>query len=230
MATAPRALERAPWLRPKYILFAFVAVMMAYVLGHNESFLLNPRNPVWRHYQPFKWWLLPHGLAGGCAILLGPLQFSDRLRKRYGKWHRVAGRIYVAGALVAAPLGVYIQYFEERTNLARSFTIAAVVNALLLMLTTAIALLFIRQGKVQQHRVWMTRSFAVALVFIEVRVIAGITGWEKLGPSAIETIVWSCLAFSVLLGDLVLQIEESHRVRSTVNRTNAGAAPTIILR
>jgi uncharacterized membrane protein len=231
MATAPAAMQRAPWLRPKYFLFAFVALMMAYVLRHNESFLVNPSDPVWQHYQPFKWWLLPHGLAGACAIVLGPMQFSDRLRQRYARWHRAAGRIYVVGALVAAPLGAYIQYFEEGMNQPRSFTIASVVDAILLMSTTAIAFLLIRQGKVAQHRVWMTRSFAVALVFVEVRVIAGITGWEKLGPTAIETIVWSCLAFSVFLGDLVLQIQESRLARSTVNRKKMGTVtPTMVLR
>jgi hypothetical protein len=82
---------------------------MAYVLYHNERFLLDSMHPVWQHYEPFKWWLLPHGLAGACALLLAPMQFSDRLRGRFTKLHRVIGRIYVTSALVLAPLGAYIQ-------------------------------------------------------------------------------------------------------------------------
>jgi uncharacterized membrane protein len=186
--------------------------MIAYVLWHNESFLINRADPVWEHYKPFRWWLLPHGLAGACAILLGPLQFSDRLRARFTKFHRVVGRIYITGALIVAPLGAYIQYFEERMGGPRSFSIAALVDAILLMLTTAIAFTFILNGKVQQHRQWMTRSFAVALVFVEVRVVAGVTGWERI-PGAIETIVWSCLAFSLLSADIVLQVQELRRSR-----------------
>jgi uncharacterized membrane protein YozB (DUF420 family) len=42
------------------------------------------------------------------------------------------------------------------------------------MTTTGIAFACILNGKVQQHRQWMTRSYAVALVFLEVRVIAGV--------------------------------------------------------
>ena len=186
--------------------------MVAYVLWHNESFLINRADPVWQHYKPFRWWLLPHGLAGACAILLGPLQFSDRLRARFTKFHRVVGRIYITGALIVAPLGAYIQFFEERMGGPRSFSIAALVDAILLMLTTAIAFAFILNGKVQQHRQWMTRSFAVALVFLEVRVVAGVTGWERI-PGAIETIVWSCLAFSLLSADIVLQVQELRRSR-----------------
>jgi len=212
MATTSVAVRPASRMRPKYALFALVGLMIAYVLVHNESFLVQPSHPVWQHYQPFRWWLLPHGLAVACAILLGPLQFSDRLRQRFTKFHRVVGRIYIFGALVAAPLGAYIQYFQERMGGPRSFSVAAVVDAVMLMGTTSIAFAFILNGKVQQHRQWMTRSFAVALVFLEVRVVGGLTGWDK-SPAAIETIVWSCLAFSLLSADIVLQIQELLRSR-----------------
>jgi len=220
MSTASISVPTASRFRLKYLLFTFVGLMVAYVLWHNESFLINKADPVWQHYKPFRWWLLPHGLAGACAILLGPLQFSDRLRARFTKFHRVVGRIYIAGALIVAPLGAYIQFFEERMGGPRSFSIAALVDAILLMLTTAIAFAFILNGKVQQHRQWMTRSFAVALVFLEVRVVGGVTGWERI-PGAIETIVWSCLAFSLLSADIVLQIQELRRSRPAVARVAA---------
>jgi uncharacterized membrane protein len=213
MSTVAAPLQRASLLRPKYFVFAFIGLMLAYVLRHNESFLIHRNDPVWHHYQPFKWWLLPHGVAGACALLLGPMQFSDRLRRRFTKLHRVVGRIYVGAVLIVAPLGAYIQYFEERMGEPRSFSIATLVDAALLMLTTAIAFAFILKGKVQQHRQWMTRSFAVALVFLEVRVILGVTGWENLGTPAVETVVWSCLAFSILAADIVLQFQELRRTR-----------------
>src|ERR1700687_1088668 len=179
MSTAPVAQQPVSWLRPKYLLFAFIGLMMAYVLRHNESFLLNRADPVWQHYQPFKWWLLPHGLAGACALLLGPMQFSDRLRQRYVKLHRIVGRIYIAGAFIAAPMGVYVQYLDEKTGFSRTFTIETMIQGGLWMLTTGIALAFILKGKVQQHRQWMTRSFAVApLIFVEARVIIDTTGWD----------------------------------------------------
>jgi uncharacterized membrane protein YozB (DUF420 family) len=226
VSTVPANLQTNAWLRPKNLLFAFIGVMIAYVLYHNESFLVQPQHPAWQHYQPFKWWLLPHGIAGACALFLGPLQFSDRLRRRFAKLHRVVGRFYIAGVCIAGPLGFYIQYFEERMGETRSFSIAAAVDAALLMITTLIALAFILKGKVQQHRQWMTRSFAVALVFIEVRVIAGVTGWERLGPGAIETIVWSCLAFSILSADIVLQLQELRQSRPAVRK--AKLAPDLV--
>jgi len=218
MSSMQAAFGRRPRLRPKYLLFAAIGLMLAYVIPHDESFLVHSKDPVWQHYEPFKWWLLPHGIAGACALLLGPMQFSDRLRNRFRKLHRVIGRIYVAGVFVAAPLGFYIQYFEERTGDPRSFSIAAAVDAALWMMTTGIALVFIFKGQVQEHRQWMTRSFAVALVFVEGRVIGGVTGWDALDIRVRETIVWCCLAFSVLSADLVLQWQQLRPSRSMVRR------------
>jgi uncharacterized membrane protein len=208
-------------VRVKYLLFAIIGLMMAYVLRHNESFLINRADPVWQHYHPFRWYLLPHGVAGACALLLGPMQFSDRLRQRFTKFHRVAGRIYVTCAFILAPLGAYIQFFGERMGAPRSFSVAALVDAILLMRTTGIAFAFILNGKVQQHRQWMTRSFAVALVFLEVRVVQGVTGWERLGIAATETVVWSCLAFSILAADIILQVQELRRSRPLAARVAA---------
>jgi hypothetical protein len=42
-------------------------------------------------------------------------------------------------------------------------------------------------------------STAVAIVFLEVRVVLGVTGWERLGESVTETVVWMCVAFSLLV-------------------------------
>lgn len=55
-------------------------------------------------------------------------------------------------------------------------------------------------------------------VFLGVRAILGITGWEKLGGAAIETVVWVCLASSFFLADLVLQWEELWRSRPAIRK------------
>src|SRR5215213_6588950 len=104
----------AKWLRAKYVVAGLVAVSMAYVLSHTERFLIEPANPIWNHYRDLGVFLLIHGVAGACALVLAPMQFSDRLRMRFAKLHRVTGRIYVTAALVLAPFGVYAQSLDER--------------------------------------------------------------------------------------------------------------------
>jgi uncharacterized membrane protein len=207
-------LQRISWLRPKYLLFGFIGLMFAYVLVRFESFLINPKHPEWLHIESFKWWLLAHGVPGGCALLLGPMQFSDRLRQRFIKLHRIVGRVYIACVFIAAPAGVYIQHVDEHLGFSRTFTIETMIQGGLWMLTTGIALAFILKGNVQQHRQWMTRSFGTGpLIFLEARVILGLTGVGKYGPHAVETVVWICTASSIFVADLVLQLQELLRNR-----------------
>jgi hypothetical protein len=192
----------------KYLVFSVIAVTSAYVLYHNERFLVEPTHPVWQHYEHFKWWLLPHAVFGAIVLLFAPLQFSDRLRQRFTRMHRVMGRLYVVGAFVLAPLGAYIQYYQERIGAPRSFTILAGVDAAMLVGATALAFLFAVKRKIALHRQWAIRSYAIALVFIAGRFVLGITGWEALGIELAQAIIWSCLALSVLLGDVAIHWKE----------------------
>ncbi|MEI9984942.1 MAG: DUF2306 domain-containing protein [Aliidongia sp.] len=203
--------------RAKSVVFAVIAVMMLYVIFHNEHFLVDPTDPVWQHYKSFQWWLLPHGIAGACALLLAPLQFSDRLRRRFAVLHRTIGRIYVAGVFVLAPLGVYIQYIDESLGASRSFTVATLVDAVLLLVTTWIGLAFALKGMISRHRQWMTRSYAVGLAFFESRFILGITGLDQPPDlAATEITVWTTVALAVLVGDLANQWSELQPARRVV--------------
>ena len=208
MPSTSRQLQRAAWLRPKTALFASMALMLGYVLYHNEHFLIDPDNPSWPHYRQIGRWLLPHGLLGATALLLAFAQFNTRLRMRHVALHRLCGRVYVAAVCGAAPLGAYIQYLSERTGATRSYTIAAIVFGSLWLFATGMAFWCIRARRIEQHRHWMSRSLAMALVFLEVRVIEGLTGWESLGPSVDETVVWVCVALGYPLADAVLTLEE----------------------
>ena len=198
--------------RAKTILFALIGAMYVYVLLTVESFLFDKSNPEWSHIAPFQWWLLPHGLAAAFALFLGPFQFSERLRRKYVTVHKTFGYLYIIGCYVGAPLGIYIQWIEEKLGTySRSFTIATVLDAGIWMLATTMALVMIRTGRMQQHRVWMTRSFACALIFLEVRVILVLF---RLPESAAEICVWACVAAAFPIADLVLQVEETLKQRA----------------
>jgi hypothetical protein len=195
-------------LNAKYVTFSAIALASTYVLYHNERFLIDGSHPAWQHYGPFKWWLLPHGIFGAIVLLFAPLQFSERLRQRFTKAHRVMGRMYVVGAFVLAPLGAYIQYYQERMGAPRSFTVLGCVDAVMLMTATGLALLFAVRRKIALHRQWATRSYALALVFIAARFVMGTTGWETLGVEIVQAIIWSCLALALVFADISIHWRE----------------------
>lgn len=197
--------------RAKYILFAAIAAIYAYVLWTNEMFLVNASDPEWQHIAPFKMMLLPHGMAAAFALFLGPFQFSERLRRKYIGAHKVMGYLYIAGAYIGAPIGLYIQWFEERLGEPHSFTIATIFDMTIWIFATTMALVFVRQKKIQQQRMWMTRSFACALIFLEARLI--LTAFHLPFATA-EIVVWGCVAAAFPLADLVLQIEETLKQRA----------------
>lgn len=212
----------------KYVVFTLIALASLYVLYHNERFLIEPDSPVWQRYEPFKWWLLPHALFGTIVLLFAPLQFSDRLRQRFPKAHRVMGRLYVVGALALAPMGAYIQYVQEQTGMPRSFTVLAIVDAAMLMGTTALAFLFAFKRKIALHRQWATRSYAVALVFIAGRFVMGITGWETLGVEIVQAIIWSCLALSLVFADISIHWREIRAALSVTAKSPAKRNETVV--
>jgi hypothetical protein len=201
--------------------------MSTYVLYHNERFLIDSSHPVWQHYEPFKWWLLPHAVFGSIVLLFAPLQFSDRLRQRFTKSHRVMGRLYVVGALIMAPLGAYIQYYQERTGAPRSFTILASVDAAMLMFATALAFLFAFKRKIALHRQWAIRSYSIALVFITGRFVMGATGWETLGVEIVQAIIWSCLALSMVFADVAIHWKEIRSALAIPVKATIPAKPSV---
>jgi predicted membrane protein DUF2306 len=203
-------------LNAKYVVFSMIAVASTYVLYHNERFLVDGSDPVWQRYESFKWWLLPHAVFGAIVLLVAPFQFSDRIRQRFTKAHRVMGRLFVFGVFVLAPLGAYIQYYQERMGMPRSFTVLATVDALMLIGASALAGLFAYKRKIALHRQWATRSYAIALVFIAGRFVMGVTGWETLGVEIAQAIIWACLALSVPLADVAIHWRE---IRSALSRS-----------
>ena len=204
-------------VNPKTILFALIGVMYAYVLYNVEGFLFNKSDPEWKHIAPFQMWLLPHGLAAAFALFLGPFQFSERLRRKYVTVHKTFGYLYIAGCYIGAPLGIYIQRFEDKLGtFSHSFTIATAMDAGIWIFATTMALIMIRTKRMQQHRQWMIRSFACALIFLEVRTILV---FFRLPEPAAEMVVWGCVAAAFPIADLVLQVDELRRQKPRTART-----------
>ena len=225
MSSIPQAEVRpAPFVRPKYVVFAVIWMMFAYVLYHNERFLVDPTDASWPHYRDLGWRLLVHGLFGAMALLLIFMQFNDGLRARFLTLHRVCGRIYIGAVFVAGPFGVYLAHLDKSIGYTFSFTLSTAVLVTLWMFATAMALWCIRTRRVAQHRQWMTRSVAMALTFLEVRVFEGVTGWGA-SPDGDTLVVWTCAALGYPLADAVLQIEDFLRSGRRSSRTEVQSIP-----
>jgi len=212
---SPSTIRREWQSQTRYLLFGVIAIMFV-VVGYKDFHLLHPSPQDREHYRSFQWWLIPHGVTGALALFLGPFQFSNRIRRRYLNWHRLAGRTYVYGVAVAAPLGVYIEYLKYANGIGSlRLVIATVGFAALFMSTTGMGFLRIKQGKTQKHREWMTRSFAVALIFLETRCVEEIPWLYALLEKPLTFFeshsisdLWLFILFAPIAAELVLRCEQ----------------------
>lgn len=157
-------------VRPKYVAFALIALMMLVVLD-KDRVIADPADPIWDHYRTFKWWLIPHGIAGILVLLLGASQFSDRLRRRLPR-HRLVGRLYVGAVAVTVPIGILIESIKLANGIAPvRLLVATSCFGALFALTTATGFAMARRHDIVAHRRWMTRSYAIGLVFLTGRTV-----------------------------------------------------------
>ena len=142
--------------------------------------------------------LIPHTLCGTFALLSGPLQFSNRLRQRQLKLHRIVGRMYFGSVIIGALTGVALAW--GRPGLPGT----SMQGAAWIICTTA-AVIAARNRQVAVHRQWMARSYAVTFTFVSSRVLNLVPAyWSHLGDvlSAVGVIAFTLA--SILLVDLGL--------------------------
>ncbi|HEX8068499.1 MAG TPA: DUF2306 domain-containing protein [Pyrinomonadaceae bacterium] len=184
----------------KRVFFAVFGLLTLFVFYLYETPFLDARAPVWRHVEPVKWLLLPHGVAGALALLLAPFQFSARLRKRSMKLHRVLGRLYAAGVVVSAPLAIPVAIILGPPSL----VMAATIQSCGWLLTTAVAIYCVRRGDIRQHQEWMIRSYPFAMIFVLARAILAVPAVKAFGEVGFVSVVWSLIAAACFVPSLVI--------------------------
>ena len=146
--------------------------------------------------------LIPHVLASFLALLIGPINFSTRLRQHHLQLHRVLGRIYVISVFVGSFTGIALA--AGRPGLPGTSMQAAAW-----MVCTTGAFITARNRQITQHRQWMARSYAVTFTFVSSRVLnLWPRYWSHLGDvlSAVGVIAFTLA--SLLIVDLGLNWRE----------------------
>lgn len=191
-------------IQPRHVVLGLLAAMMIVVWFTRDHLLLVPNSPLRQRYAPISWLLMLHGIPAACALFLGVLQFSSRIRARHLKWHKIMGRIYVGGVFIGAPAAVAVSFLLPVLTL----SLASIIQAAGWILTTATALYCVRTGRIQQHREWMIRSYPFAMVFVVVRVITALPPVARMGELGLEAAVWGCVAAAGLLPSFLIEWEK----------------------
>ena len=113
-------------------------------------------------FNAVPWALFLHSLGGMIFGLLGPIQFSGAVKNRFGKFHRISGRIFVVAGMMLAlsALRLLVEFPNGSTWV---LVTARAVAGLGLMATLTLALTAIMNRNIAQHRNWMIRAYAIGM-------------------------------------------------------------------
>ncbi|WP_427886214.1 DUF2306 domain-containing protein [Kribbella sp. GL6] len=104
-----------------------------------------------------------HVLGAAAYAVVGPFQFSARVRRTHRDWHRRAGRVLVVAGLLVAGSGLWMTLFYSGAPggpvlWAVRLTVASAMGSCLVLGVGAI-----RRGAIGVHRAWMIRAYALGL-------------------------------------------------------------------
>jgi len=191
---------RVPGATAKVVFFIVFALLTVFVIVGKNGKIFDPSSEVAQHFAPVRGYLAVHAFFGGLALVLGAFQFSNRLRAKYLKVHRMLGMVYVASVYISAPFAMPVALRTGTLSLAA----ATAMQSFGWVVTTSIALYCVKRGNIEQHRRWMIRSYPFAMIFTFARLIIPIPPIFKLGITGIEMVVWVTIALAAFLPSIFL--------------------------
>lgn len=159
------------FLKFLWIVLVVLALLVGYIpisyllYGISEGYLALKSQAVVNS----KMWqvvLYIHIITGGIAILIGWVQFSKFLQKKWMNLHRTIGKIYIISALICSMSGIYVSFFAIGGLIA---AFGFITVACLYFYTTLQGFLSIKKGQIIQHQNFMNYSYAFCLSAVSLR-------------------------------------------------------------
>ncbi len=205
MPTSTLLAPSATGSRFKSILWISLGLTVLFVFITSEVLLVTDY-PMYHAYRlqviADRGLLIPHTLAGTFALIIGPLNFSSRIRRRHRQLARIRGRVYVISVFVGAFTGIALAW-------GRPGLPGTSMQAAAWIVCTTAALITARNRQITQHRQWMARSYAVTFTFVSSRVLnLWPRYWSHLGDSLSAVGVIAFTLASLLIVDLGLNWHE----------------------
>lgn len=159
------------------------------------------------------WWQLffyLHISGGGIALLVGWVQFWEKIRLKYLSWHRRIGYLYVVCVLTAGGIGgLVIAQFATGGWVSRTgFTSLA----LLWLFSTCMMLVSVKLGKLEQHREWAIRSYGLTLAAVTLRLWLPLLSvyYQEFLPAYL-IVSWLCWIPNLLITECIIYYSKNRK-------------------
>ncbi len=109
--------------------------------------------------------VIVHIVGSSLFAILGAFQFSTSFRRRWPRWHRVAGRLLVLAGLLVGLSGMWMAlFYYPRPVGDGDFLVALRLLFGSAMIGSIVrSFVAIRRRDVRGHRAWMMRGYAIGL-------------------------------------------------------------------
>ncbi|WP_286829673.1 MULTISPECIES: DUF2306 domain-containing protein [Kordiimonas] len=158
---------------------------------------------------------------GPLALAIGGFQFFNRLRARAPKLHRWVGRTYVTACMLSAVGGIWLGFGSDAGVVAQ---VGFLGLGVAWVVTTGYGFLTARARRFQDHKRWMTRSFALTFAAVTLRLYLplslGVMGLPF--GTAYPVIAYACWIPNLLVAEWLVRRKG---VRSAVAAGAAQATP-----
>src|SRR4051812_2604280 len=135
------------------------ALRLVQLSGGAATMPANPR------FDASPWPVVVHIVSAIVFALVGAFQFSARLRRRRRGWHGRAGRVVVVSGLGLALSALWLNQFFPRAHATRDIVYSLrLMFGVALVVTLVLGFRAARRRNFPRHRIWMIRSYAIALV------------------------------------------------------------------
>jgi uncharacterized membrane protein len=161
--------------------------------------------------------LRTHISFGLIAMLIGPFQFVESIRRKHGVLHKNMGYAYCLGVVVSSTTGLVVAQFAMGGSVSEAgFSLLS----LFWFSATIAALVFIIQGNVKWHRTMMFISFALTFAAIPQRTMLLIPLFLEIDFMAIYKLsAWVPWIANMIIALFV--IDRSNRVAGIPSRASA---------
>jgi hypothetical protein len=156
-----------------------------------------------------------HIFAGALCITTALIQFSRYILKKSKAIHRWSGKIYVFVVLfLGAPTGLYMSFFAKGSFWER---VLFMFMAITWFVTTFYGLSAIHKRNILSHKIWMMRSYAMAMTAVTFRVyhiIFYMLDWGHL--ENYELSLWISVVGNMLFAEYIIYRKSKSYLKSFV--------------
>ena len=190
-----------------FIPIAIFAVLIGlyplmYLFVSKEYTFLSTKSVEILKDQLWRIFFMLHVSFGGLSLLIGWIQFIQKVRLQKPSIHRIVGFVYILSVLISAISGIYIGIYA---NFGIISSLGFISLGIVWLLTTILAFIEIKKGNINAHQKWMIFSYAACFSAVTLRIYLPLLNMLFDGDIAYSTVAWLCWVPNMAVAYLIVR-------------------------